>query len=209
MKNSEHLLEKVLSGLQNAEPSPGMEHRILMELRDRASNPAPPLRHRLGLPWSASHARGFAISAACLFASLLAIALLTPAIHHFRNASTPPARNFTSLQHAPAPIIPRKVPTQATATTVHKTTTHHPRKASPPHPDDSLAGIEMRAPSLPAPPMPLTNQERLLLRIVHARDPVELASLDRTAWAAQLAKDKAQFDEFFETPKTDPTGDKQ
>jgi len=63
--------------------------------------------------------------------------------------------------------------------------------------EDALALAEMRAPSLVAPPQPLSEQERLLQEIVHKGDPQELALLDpamRELWDAQ---EKAQFREFF------------
>jgi hypothetical protein len=45
--------------------------------------------------------------------------------------------------------------------------------------------------------MPLTEQERLLLRLVHKDDPVELAMLDPRARALQDLEDKADFQRFF------------
>ena len=72
--------------------------------------------------------------------------------------------------------------------------------------EDAIALSEMRAPSHPAPEMPLTQQERLMLRIVHGGDPVELAELDPQVRAAQYAQQKAEFKDFFEPPKT---GDKE
>ena len=62
---------------------------------------------------------------------------------------------------------------------------------------DSLAVSEMRAASHPAPPMPLTEQERLLLRIVHKDDPVEVAVLNPAWRAARDAEDQAEFQRFF------------
>jgi hypothetical protein len=63
--------------------------------------------------------------------------------------------------------------------------------------EDSIAMSEMRAPSLPAPPMPLTEQERLLLRMAHKNDPVELAILDPKLRELQDAQEKAEFQRFF------------
>jgi hypothetical protein len=66
---------------------------------------------------------------------------------------------------------------------------------------DSVALEEMHAASRPAPPMPLTEQERLLLRLVHKDDPVELAMLDSMLdsklRALQDSEDKAEFQRFF------------
>ncbi len=62
---------------------------------------------------------------------------------------------------------------------------------------DSVAMEEMRAASHPAPPMPLTEQERLLLRIAHRGDPVELAMLDPMTRAARDVEEGAEFQRFF------------
>jgi hypothetical protein len=45
--------------------------------------------------------------------------------------------------------------------------------------------------------MPLTEQERLLLRLVHKDDPVELAMLDSKVRDLQELEDKAEFQRFF------------
>jgi hypothetical protein len=45
--------------------------------------------------------------------------------------------------------------------------------------------------------MPLTEQERLLLRLVHKDAPVELAMLDSKMRALQDSEDKAEFQRFF------------
>jgi hypothetical protein len=63
--------------------------------------------------------------------------------------------------------------------------------------DDSVAMSEMRAASFPAPPMPLTDEEKLLLRMVHQGDPVELAMLDPKMEALRDAEEKAEFQRFF------------
>lgn len=59
---------------------------------------------------------------------------------------------------------------------------------------------EMQAASLPAPPMPLTEQERLLLRIVHRNDPVEVAMLDPKQRNLEEMKEKAEYQSFFARP---------
>ncbi len=62
---------------------------------------------------------------------------------------------------------------------------------------DAVALEEMRAASHPAPPLPLTEQERLLLRIAHRGDPVELAMLDPMTRAARDVEEGAEFQRFF------------
>jgi hypothetical protein len=71
------------------------------------------------------------------------------------------------------------------------------RKVAPVRGGDSVAAREARAVSYPAPPMPLTEQERLLLRVVHKGDPEELAMLNPVVRAARDAADKAEVEKFF------------
>jgi hypothetical protein len=66
--------------------------------------------------------------------------------------------------------------------------------------EDSVAMSEMRAASFPAPPMPLTEQERLLLRMEHKNDPVELAMLDPKLWELSEVEEKEEFQRFFARP---------
>lgn len=211
MKNSEQTIEKVLSGLKSIEAPPNLERRILRKLQDHASASAAQSWHRLIQSWLAEHTRPIAISAACGIASLL-IVLMIPAVRHTGHATAPSAPSAQSA--LPAAQLP---PTEMTAAAkapvpmpiARKTVTHHPNRAKPASAVDDLAEVEMRAPSRLAPPMPLTDQETLLLRLVHANDPVELASLDSKTWAERFARSKAQFDKFFAPPKTAPTGEQQ
>ena len=51
--------------------------------------------------------------------------------------------------------------------------------------------------SFPAPPMPLTEQERLLLRIAHRNDPVNVAMLDAEERDRVLQRERAETARFF------------
>ena len=51
--------------------------------------------------------------------------------------------------------------------------------------------------SFPAPPLPLTEQERLLLRLAHRGDPENMAILNPKVREAQTAKATEQFQQFF------------
>jgi hypothetical protein len=64
--------------------------------------------------------------------------------------------------------------------------------------EDALALSEMLAPSKPAPPLPLTSQEKLLAVVVHHGEPEELASLRPEVRARQMELSKAEFHDFFE-----------
>jgi hypothetical protein len=63
--------------------------------------------------------------------------------------------------------------------------------------ENDVALSETRAASFPSPPMPLTDQEKLLLRLAHKNDPVELATLDPKLRELQDAEDQAEFQSFF------------
>ena len=69
---------------------------------------------------------------------------------------------------------------------------------------DAVAWSEMRAASQPAPPLPLTAQERLLLRIAHRGDPVEMAMLDPVLRDVDDAKERAEYLKFFEQSTEQP-----
>ncbi len=64
--------------------------------------------------------------------------------------------------------------------------------------EDALAVSEMNAPSKPAPPLPLTHQEKLLAEAVHQAGPKELSSLSPEVRARQMELSKAEFHDFFE-----------
>ena len=61
--------------------------------------------------------------------------------------------------------------------------------------------------SFPAPPEPLTEQERLLRRIAHTGDRVELAALNPEISDRLMAMDRSQVDAFFyQPPRVDDKG---
>lgn len=51
--------------------------------------------------------------------------------------------------------------------------------------------------SFPAPPMPLTEQERLLIALAHENDPVQVAMLDPVERHMQMARERASTARFF------------
>ena len=59
-----------------------------------------------------------------------------------------------------------------------------------------------RIASHPAPPIPLSNEEKLLLRVAHEGHSVELAMLNPEMRARQKAEASAEFQRFFGQPTT-------
>lgn len=197
MKNSDQTLEKLLSQLSSAEVPPGMNRRILQALEHRASTSA--FGHNPAPRW---------LVTAGALASALALVLAASAIHRFTQAPTHSAQIATPV-HPPSRAYPGHDSIASPTPIAYRPVKHRAHRAPQSSSNDLLAEREMRASSLPAPPMPLTEQEKLLLRIAHSGDPVELAALDPLAWAAKDAADKAKFDKFFAPPPTQATGDNQ
>jgi hypothetical protein len=215
--NSGEAIEKVLAGLRDAAAPDGMERRILAGLEERAAAGS-----RSGLRWLLpvwATARPVAVgSLVCgvALAGIFVVALAIPAIR--RLGHTP--------MHGPQQAGRNSVPAGTTALRASEAAAGSARSAlsrggarsigkreaemSAAGADvvldsDSAALEEMHAASYPAPPMPLTEQERLLLRLVHKDDPVELAMLDPKLRALQDLEDKAEFQRFFGQPTKQTT----
>jgi hypothetical protein len=217
MKNSEEAIERVLAGLRDAEAPAGMERRILDTLENPASARSRSGWRWLRPMWLVVPAHPVAIgSVACgvALAAIFAVALAIPAIHRFGHA---PAQSKISL--APAESVPlatseavandARLPLPGSSVrSIEKTTVPgkmDTRTAGTVRDStgdgDSVALSEMLAPSHPAPPMPLTEQERLLLRIAHKGDPVEMAVLNPKLRAAQDEEEETEFQRFFGSVK--------
>jgi hypothetical protein len=54
--------------------------------------------------------------------------------------------------------------------------------------------------SFPAPPLPMTEQERLLRRIAHTGDPQEFATLNAEARARTAAEQQEEYEAYFAPP---------
>lgn len=207
MKSSEEAIERVMAGLRDASASSGMERRILETVEGRAS-----ARSRLGWRrrrpvWLSMPARPVAIRPSArglTLASLLVAAVAIPSISWMRHAPAPsrakPAatasqpRAATSGLIATSPQLPRP---RSNARRVGRSGAKRTRLVDD---KDSAAVRDTFAVSHPAPPMPLTEQEKLLLRIAHAGDPVELAMLNPEIRARREAQGEAEFKEFFPPP---------
>jgi hypothetical protein len=206
MKNSEEAIDKVLAGLQEVETPVGLEQRILSGLEARALKQAESGWRRFAPGW-----RGALVCyAACgvLSAGVLIVALAVPAIrrigHVFEGAkmdvpSEVPfetGSDVAARQNGNASLAASNRSTK-TAPTVGSGLMLVAESGVGSGAEESLAMSEMQAASFPAPPMPLTEQERLLLRMVHRTDPVELAMLDPKLEAIRDAEEKAEFQSFF------------
>jgi hypothetical protein len=166
MKDPDRTIENLLAGLRNAEPPPGMHHRILDALVAGQATTHNP--RRLLHP-------AIAMSLACALA-------ITIWVQHHRHT---PAnlRSYTTTVDA--------LRTKPQQTVVHRT---------PREPRRSTLTVMLRptqTPGFPAPPLPLTQQEKLLLRLAHRNDAEDMNLLNPIVQAQQSAKATQQFQQFF------------
>lgn len=223
MKNSEEAIEKVLAGLRDADAPVGMERRILDALdglEKRAAARSRPGWRGLLPVWLVARARGVAVGSLAFgvaLAGIFVVALAIPAIRRLGHGHAPVQATRNS-----APVgSPALAASEAAAKSAEHASLRfgvrsaekikmeegmNAESASAVVDSDAVALEEMHAASRPAPPMPLTEQERLLLRLVHKDDPVELAMLDSKMRALQESEDKAEFQRFFgqSTKQTPP-----
>jgi hypothetical protein len=206
MRNSEEAMEKVLAGLRDAEAPAGMEGRILDALEERVAARSRPGWRQMLPVWLVAPSRSVAVgSLVCgvALAGLLAV-VLAPAIRRPGRAPAQARKSAAPAGSAAPEALEGKSVLPASARPgvrflgerkgegeANAGSTEASRDI------DSIALEDMHAPSRPAPPMPLTEQERLLLRLVHKDDPVELAMLDSKVRDLQELEDKAEFQRFF------------
>jgi hypothetical protein len=172
MRDPDRTIEKLLAGLRDAEPPSGMHHRILDAM---VARPATVYGSRRLL-----HS-AIAMSLACG----LAIAIWVQHPRHLPASRT----NYTTHVEAP-----RTKPPQTVADRTPRRTTSRsllkPTKASE-------VSYAKESPGFPAPPLPLTEQEKQLLRFVHRNDARDMTLLNRDVQAQQSAKATQQFQKFF------------
>jgi hypothetical protein len=192
MRDADETIERLLAGLRDAKPSAGLERRILealdgMEARHAVASRS--LWRRPILPWQLRPPIAMPLACAVALASWLIVAIT---VHQQRHAPADVRSHSTSADvrqasrpeavEQKAPVVPRR---PASRVAVRR-------------PDDVPAVGETQAASFPAPPLPLTEQERLLLRLAHRGDAENMAILNPDMRAAQTAKATEQFQQFFE-----------
>jgi hypothetical protein len=199
-------MEKVLAGLRDADAPDGMERRILAGLEERAAVRSQSGWRQLLPVWLVAPARPVAVgSLVCgaALAGIFVVAFAIPAIRRLGHTPVPSKRNLApvgSLSAANQDVGKSAgyVSSRSRLRPVEtKKTEGNAGSTAAALDGNSVALEETHATSYPAPPMPLTEQERLLLRLVHKDDPVELAMLDPKLRALQDSEDKAEFQRFF------------
>lgn len=166
MKDPDRTIESLLAGLRDAEPPPGMHHRILDATAARQAT-------------TYCSGRLFQLAAAVSLAFALAITICVP---HHRHIAT----NLGS--HAKNVDVPRMKPPRTVA------------DITPRGPKRSRSRVSLRSTQVagfPAPPLPLTDQEKLLLGLAHRKDPGDMNLLNPEVQAQESARATQQFQQFF------------
>jgi hypothetical protein len=186
MKDAEETIERLLAGLRDAEPPAGIERRILRALDGvearQISGAASPWRRPIVPSWLRP-----AMTMSLVFALTLIVAITN---YQYRRAA-PLVRNpspGSDARQATVAQMPTIVPRRMAARVPVK---HSRTQNVPTEPQTQQA-------SFPAPPLPLTEQERLLLRLAHRGDAEKMDLLNPDVQAAQIAKATEQFQKFFD-----------
>jgi hypothetical protein len=185
----EEALDRLLTSLGSVKVDAGFEQRVL---RGVEAHQAPtPAQRSPRLLWTFGLAS--AVAAALIGAAVM--------LHSGRRSGSQPAIARGELPKVPQPEVAQAV--SHAARVPGRMRGAAPRKDAESSPN---RGSTMLA-SFPAPEAPLTEQERLLLRIAHTGDPVEFAALNPERRASVEAADEAEYLKFFPPPP--PIDDEQ
>jgi hypothetical protein len=189
MNNSDQDLKRILNALRDTEPPSAMQQRVLAAVAQREAAPSRPFL------WSFA-----ALAATVGIAAILAIHPMPRGTHSAREIKAPPEASVSQVAataNAPQPLVPH-ASAKAPAGNIPAQTTRRPHQLL--CDCDPTALAEANAPSMPAPELPLTEQEKLLRRIARHPDPVEVAELTPAAREAKIAADSDDFKAFFTPP---------
>jgi hypothetical protein len=213
MKNADEAVARVLAGLRDVEAPEGLERRILNGMEERAA------ARRSGWSWlrrvatAPVDARRWLLWGAA-FAGMTVIGVAVPAVRRLVQvpvaskigvkADAPLTRRTLAVGANDAASVPQaakeRVAESRTVRAAAEVRRADGAGANVAGVKDSVVTSEMRGASFPAPPMPLTEQERLLLRIAHKGDPVEVAILDPKMRSLQEMEERADYQRFFARP---------
>ncbi|MBS1799863.1 MAG: hypothetical protein JSS95_08565 [Acidobacteria bacterium] len=198
---NDHQIDCVLNALRDATPPTGMDRRILniLEAHSLSKSVIPSeatKSHSRGIP-AFRNARTAALVqwTAAAIAALVIAAIFTFTSH--RRTTSPTTATTTHTTPAPAQPV-----TTIIHTTPHSTTTAHANvKLTQPQPAEATEPAEDAQLSHPAPPIPITDQERILLRYTSHGRTEDLAQISNEHTAAKEQKEAADFQAFFTPPE--------
>ena len=193
MKNSDESIDRVMAGLRDVEAPEGMERRVLAAMEERAAA-------RGGYSW---RTWSFGLAAVVVVIAAVVVSVAPRQRKHSNFAAV----KLPTVVTVPAPVAL----VQRQNTGVHRfaqndVNFYRVRR------EETRAEEPVTSGGIPAPPMPLTEQEKLLLHLAHRSDPQELTPLIAEVRARKDAEFDEEFQEFFAPPapvteekQTDPT----
>ncbi|SEC06989.1 hypothetical protein [Terriglobus roseus] len=186
MNEDDKNLETVLRGLREVQPDASLETRIARVLREAQAEP-------VAVPWFGGWLLALRITGAGVACIFLA-AIVLRSSHHPR----------TSHVAHTAPLVQQKALPQRAIASAGRTKLRGRVAVPGMQPTVSASRVETnmtsQQQSFPAPPLPLTEQEKLLIKLAHRDDPVQLARLAPGPRAARYQAEKDQVSEFFTPP---------
>jgi hypothetical protein len=190
-------IDRVLTGLAGVEAPTEMEQRVLKEVQRRATEQQGSRFVSLSTfirwqPWAV---------AACVVVLSVAASVAIRKRHEPRHEEAVLNQHKSpNVAASPQIELAEARPLQsAFSPSLHRKNAAASEALSD---EEALAISEMNAPSKPAPPLPLTHQEKLLAEAVHQDSPIDLSSLRPEVRAKQMELSKAEFHDFFEPPPT-------
>ena len=194
-RDHEEAISRVFTALRNTESSAGLEYRVLEAVERRAA--AQPASRFCGssLIYGLTHLRFYGTRPLAWVFALGAMLVMVwfsftshQAAHPTRRVEARPAMQaeFPAL-----PKPPRSIPSGSPARAHTVSTAQIPLRRS-------AVLRSARAASRPAPVAPLTKEEKLLVRIAHTGDPLEMAMLNPEIRSQQAADSEAKFKRFVE-----------
>ncbi|MDE1178669.1 MAG: hypothetical protein PW789_19005 [Edaphobacter sp.] len=195
-ENNMNPVDKILGAMRDAEPSAGMEARILQTLDTRSRD-----GYR-------EHEQRPSLLARLRWVPVAALAVLAVAVVVNRSAHRDDQTSATTT-HRSAAATPRSGSVIAPQTTAAlPAAVSAPRRRMPAVKADAAqvqaAAEQMKdasvAVSHPAPPIPVTAQERLLLRYARGGHTDDLAQISNERRAAEDEQEKTAFQAFFKPP---------
>jgi len=202
LDHNDNQIDRVLNALRDVTPPPCMDRRILNILEAQSS-------HRGVIPSEAKRSRGipaFPTARPATFlrwtAGTALVALTVAALITFNT------RRQTTPALIAVPSTPTLAPQTPTATSTQPAPTIHraiaPANPLPPQHAETAELIEDAQVSHPAPPIPLTDQDRILLRYARRARSEDLAQISNDRKAAKDQQEAADFQAFFQTVTIDP-----
>ncbi len=203
MKSADDAMQTILRGLRDVQVPEGMEQRIVKGLDERVVPGA-----ASGLDWLRSPA-AWGLSAAGVCALLLVVFGMYRmnlnsihadkiAVRTTRSQGSQPSVVHEKVEAPQEVLLPVAATKPRTRQTVQQA---EMRQATTARKSETASLDDATARSFPAPPMPLTEQERLLLKMAHRSDPELIAMLNPAARAGREAEEQAEVAKFFEEKK--------